>query len=73
MPDDELLVIQPVELTVSLEYIISRPGRRVVCWQCGEEIINDREVVREGVVLCKPCADSAYYQLAEAQPVAFTS
>jgi formylmethanofuran dehydrogenase subunit E len=61
MPDEELLVIEPVHLTVSLEALISQPGQRVVCQQCGEEIINGREVVRDDVWLCCACAGQRYY------------
>ena len=62
MPADELLCARPVELTLSLKEIISRPGVRVHCDECGEEIINQREVVRDGRTLCKTCAGDAYYQ-----------
>lgn len=62
MPDEELLTIEPITLTPSLETIISRPVVRTNCARCGEEIINEREVVREGVVLCYACAYGGYYQ-----------
>ena len=61
MPDAELLVAQPVALSISLTEIISRPGVRVNCELCGEEIINEREIVREGMILCRGCAEPAYY------------
>ncbi len=61
MPDDELLIARPVTLRVSLEALLSKPGRRVTCEVCGEEIINEREVVHEGVVLCRACAGERYY------------
>ncbi len=61
IPDDDLLNLQPVELTQSLAEILSRPNLRVNCEQCGEEILNEREVERDGRVLCQPCAGSGYY------------
>jgi formylmethanofuran dehydrogenase subunit E len=61
IPDDELLIAQPVTLRVSLEALLSKPGRRVICEACGEEIINEREVVHEGTVLCRACAGERYY------------
>ncbi|MBI5568150.1 MAG: TraR/DksA C4-type zinc finger protein [Chloroflexi bacterium] len=63
MPDYELLSIQPVQLTVPIEAIISRAGVRVNCDVCGEEIINEREIEREGSTLCRSCAGQGYYQL----------
>ena len=61
MPDEELLVAQEVVLTVSLEKLLSKDGYRVTCQICGEEIINEREVIREGSVLCRACAGERYY------------
>ena len=63
MPDEELLVVQPVALTVSLKAIISRPKIRTQCAHCGEEIINEREVWVDGECLCRACAGEAYYAL----------
>ncbi|KXK16000.1 MAG: formylmethanofuran dehydrogenase subunit E [Chloroflexi bacterium OLB14] len=51
MPDDELLTVQEIELNFSVEEIISRAGRRVNCEKCGEEIINEREVILEGKII----------------------
>ncbi len=62
MPDGELFVAQHVVLTVSLEKLLSKPGYRVNCQVCGEEIINEREVVHEGTVLCRACAGERYYR-----------
>jgi formylmethanofuran dehydrogenase subunit E len=63
MPWEELLVVEPVELAISMQSIISRPGVRAYCDQCGEEIINEREVRSGGRVLCRSCAGKAYYSL----------
>ncbi len=61
MPDEDLLVVQRVKLTVSLKKIISRPGLRVNCSKCGEEITNEREVVVDGSIFCRACAGECYY------------
>lgn len=61
MPLNELLNAQPVTLTVDLKAIISRNGLRAMCEQCGEEIINAREVIHDGKVLCRTCAGEGYY------------
>ena len=62
MPDSELMAIQNVSLTVSLEAILSRPGVRVNCDLCKEEIINEREVQVDGRILCKSCAGMGYVE-----------
>jgi formylmethanofuran dehydrogenase subunit E len=61
MPVEELFEIQPVSLRVPLAEIMSRPGVRVDCAICGEEIINQRELRSHGIVLCRACAGDAYY------------
>ncbi|RMG69998.1 MAG: formylmethanofuran dehydrogenase [Chloroflexi bacterium] len=61
MPADELLCWRNVELTLSIKEIISRAGVRVNCQICGEEIINEREVHKEGLTLCRSCAGDSYY------------
>ncbi len=61
MPDEELLVIQEVLLNTPVEALLSRPGVRVSCAWCSEEIINGREVKLGRLVLCRACAGSAYY------------
>lgn len=65
MPDEELFLIQPVQLKTSIEDIVSRPGIRTTCQECGEEIMNEREVVQDGRVLCKACSGQSYYSLRE--------
>lgn len=64
MPETELLLAQEVELSFSLEELLSRPGCRTICQGCGEEMINEREVFRDGQTLCRACAGQSYYRLA---------
>lgn len=70
MPDEELFAIQEVILDVSLTEILSKDGYRVNCDLCGEEIINERELYREGLTLCRSCAGEQYYHLTD-EPVPF--
>lgn len=65
MPSNELLVVQHVVLKTPVEQLISHAGERIVCDRCGEEILNQREIVREGVRLCRSCAGEAYYRLTD--------
>ena len=70
IPDEYLFTVQKVVLDVSLAEILSKDGYRVNCQICGEEIINEREVYREGMLLCRPCAGERYYRLVD-EPVPF--
>jgi formylmethanofuran dehydrogenase subunit E len=62
MPDEQLVLMQEVDLIQPLGKIISRAGKKSVCQACGEEVINERELVQDRTILCRPCAGIAYYQ-----------
>jgi formylmethanofuran dehydrogenase subunit E len=72
MPDEELFSITPVVLTIPVSDLISRAGVRTNCVICGEEIINEREIVVNGRAYCQACWGPAYYQAASPvlEPVA---
>lgn len=63
LANPDLFIAQEVRLNVSLHDVISRPGIRVTCAVCGEEIINEREVISDGQTLCRDCAGEAYFQV----------
>ncbi|MBZ0292852.1 MAG: TraR/DksA C4-type zinc finger protein [Anaerolineae bacterium] len=68
LPDEMLLCWQPVQITVSMQAIISRPGVRVICARCGEEILNEREQIVDGEPVCPACQGEGYYvQVANAE------
>jgi formylmethanofuran dehydrogenase subunit E len=64
MPEDSLFSVQAVHLKTPVEAIVGRPGARVTCAVCGEEIMNDRQVTTSLGFICKACAGESYYQLA---------
>jgi formylmethanofuran dehydrogenase subunit E len=61
MPQRELFRIQDVMLDPPLAALLSKPSARMICWNCGEEIINEREVELDGAILCRTCAHGGYY------------
>lgn len=61
MPDKEMFTITEVGLAASIEAILSRPGMRVNCEVCSEEIMNEREIKQNGLTLCRACAHGGYY------------
>jgi len=61
MPDSVLFKVQNVQVAIS-EFDLPGPTRRKVsCHRCGQVVRDSREVVRDNNVLCKPCAEGAYY------------
>lgn len=65
IPDELLFHWQQVELMNPVKQIIGQAGKRVSCEICGEEIINQREVMHEGIILCKSCAGGSYFSFSE--------
>jgi formylmethanofuran dehydrogenase subunit E len=63
MPNEELLLLREVAITFDLDALIGKPGTRTNCSACGEEIINQREVVRNGQPICRGCAGESYWNL----------
>ncbi len=63
MPEPLLLRIEPVAIAPGW---LDRRRVRVACAACGEDVNYQREVVRGGRTLCRPCADGAYYRAAAA-------
>jgi len=62
MPDDELFHLMEVHVKMNPEDMPGRPLRRIKCESCGEYVQDLREVYKDGKVLCRPCADSGYYE-----------
>lgn len=62
IPDNLLLKIREVTLTQSIAEILSKPSARAECGLCGEEILNEREIKRDGIVYCRSCAGASYYR-----------
>ena len=63
MPETELFSFQNVTLQPSLKVVLSRPGLRAKCARCGEEIINERQVLVAGEILCGTCGGFGYYRV----------
>jgi|SRR5208283_2251242 len=62
MPDDELFDVMEVRVKINPEDLPGRPIGRIKCDSCGEYVQDLREVYKDGNVLCRPCADSGYYE-----------
>jgi formylmethanofuran dehydrogenase subunit E len=62
MPDEELFDIRWVRVRIPPEDLPGYKAPRAVCSACGERISFHREVVRNGVTLCRSCAGESYYE-----------
>ncbi len=63
MPEDQLFEVQKVEVDLRAEDQPGPPLSRVRCDRCGERINDRREVRANGQVLCRACANGAYYRV----------
>ncbi len=62
MPERELFIIQKVK--VDIPDTSNKEKYKVQCEQCGETVIDHKEVTKNGRVLCIPCSmDNCYYQV----------
>lgn len=72
LPVSALLRYQPVQLRQPVADLIGRAGVRVDCAVCGEEILNQREIVRDGVPLCRACVGEPYYTVCDGRDPAWS-
>jgi molybdate transport repressor ModE-like protein len=61
MDDRALFEVQNVSVQVRPEDMPGKPLRRTQCSVCREYVQDMREVVRNGEVFCRPCAEGGYY------------
>lgn len=62
MPDEELLEFEEVQVEIPAEDMPGSPISRVVCEQCGDTVVDLREVKLAGAVLCRSCAWGGYFK-----------
>ncbi len=60
--DEELFTWAPVKVHFRPEDLPGKPLQATFCQQCGEEVIDGRQVEEGGKTLCKACADGGYYE-----------
>jgi formylmethanofuran dehydrogenase subunit E len=63
IPEDEILKIEQVTVEISDNDIPGFPRHKTVCSSCGEQIMDSREVIHKGNVMCKNCANGSYYRV----------
>ena len=61
--DVNLLDIRDVSVGISKWDLPGLPERKVMCAMCGERIFDGREKIKDGRILCRPCAEGAYYRI----------
>jgi formylmethanofuran dehydrogenase subunit E len=62
LPEPELFGLRWGMPEFSIRELVAQPGQRAVCQECGEEVLNAREVTIAGKTLCRACAGLSPYQ-----------
>ncbi len=62
VPEEELLLIEEVKVDIGEHDIPGFPKFKAYCEECGDRVLDRREVIVDGRTLCKACAEGSYYQ-----------
>jgi formylmethanofuran dehydrogenase subunit E len=62
MPDSVLFRVQEVQVELGKHDLPGPTSRKIACSRCGQVIRDHREVEVDGMPLCKPCAEGAYFK-----------
>lgn len=61
IPDEEMFQVQNVTVFYELTDLPGKPLDSMICPICGEEVIDGRQVLRNGQEICKSCDEGDYY------------
>ncbi|MDR2624256.1 MAG: FmdE family protein [Methanobrevibacter sp.] len=62
-PNEELFSIQKIKIDFENMDHPDKKFNRIVCPVCNEVVKDNKYVVRNGVGICKACAEESYYQI----------
>jgi tRNA-Thr(GGU) m(6)t(6)A37 methyltransferase TsaA len=61
MDEKDLLVVREVDVPLKPEDRPGPPAATVTCATCGESVLDRREVLKDGVAICRSCAGDRFY------------
>ncbi|MFI5329481.1 MAG: FmdE family protein [Desulfobaccales bacterium] len=64
MPDSVLFRVQQVQVDLTPFDLPGPTRRKVTCVHCGQVVRDNREVVKDGLSYCRPCAGGGYFTAA---------
>ena len=62
VPDEEMFTVTRINIRYRPEDLPGKPLDAMTCPICGEEVIDGRQVEKDGAFMCKACAGTAYYE-----------
>lgn len=60
--DEELFKFEPVKVYIKKEDMPGKPIKSEMCEICHEKVMDGRYVIKDKKILCKSCANGAYYE-----------
>ncbi|WP_411682315.1 FmdE family protein [Clostridium thailandense] len=60
--DEELFKFESVQVDMRKEDMPGKPNKSVKCEICHEKVMDGRDIIKDGKVLCIACAKGAYYK-----------
>ena len=60
--DDDIFAWQEVHIDMPEGELPGPPVRVCTCAACGEDVLDCKEILRDGKTYCRACADGAYYR-----------
>ena len=61
MADSDLFRVMDVDVSIRNEDMPGKPTGKACCESCGETILDKREMLQDGRILCRPCATGKSY------------
>jgi len=60
-PEAEILKIEHVNVNIPDDDIPGFPHGKAICSVCGEQVMDNRQIVVDGKIMCKNCGTKSYY------------
>jgi len=60
--NEEIFKFEPVQVEMRKEDLPGKPTKSVKCEICHEKVMDGRDIIKDGKVLCQACAKGAYYK-----------
>lgn len=61
--DKDIFAVQEVTIDIDDSELPGPPVSVVTCEKCGEDILDRKEIVKDGHTYCRGCLEGAYYRL----------
>jgi len=68
MPDSVLFRVQEVRVSIDESDLPGPTRHKAICTRCGQVVRDKREVIYEGMPVCRPCAQGPYFNSAREIP-----